>query len=100
MFILPSTTSLQTRTYTVPFDGSLGQILFLKVEKENGLFFIEDQWYCSKMVVTPPDGNPILFPCYRWISTGERVELRGGKGLPRIQKPLKFDCQNFLLIFF
>lgn len=51
----------------------------------------EDEWYCSKMVVTPPEGQAILFPCYRWISSGELVELRGGKGLPQIQKTVKFD---------
>lgn len=33
------------------------------------------------MVVTTPEGDVILYPCYRWIGRGEIVELRGGRGL-------------------
>uniref|UniRef100_A0A8C6SKY2 Si:dkey-17e16.9 n=1 Tax=Neogobius melanostomus TaxID=47308 RepID=A0A8C6SKY2_9GOBI len=41
-----------------------------------GLLFSEDLWYCCSVQVTTPEGAALLFPCYRWISRGEQVELR------------------------
>uniref|UniRef100_A0A3B4V491 Hydroperoxide isomerase ALOXE3-like n=1 Tax=Seriola dumerili TaxID=41447 RepID=A0A3B4V491_SERDU len=67
------------RTYTIKTSSSLGKLLLVKVEKDPYLVLSEDEWYCSKIVVTTPEGNVILFPCYRWISRGELVELRGGR---------------------
>uniref|UniRef100_A0A3B4X4N9 Uncharacterized protein n=1 Tax=Seriola lalandi dorsalis TaxID=1841481 RepID=A0A3B4X4N9_SERLL len=61
--------------------SSLGKLLLVKVEKDPYLVLSEDEWYCSKIVVTTPEGDVILFPCYRWISRGELVELRGGREL-------------------
>uniref|UniRef100_A0A3B5L0B5 Uncharacterized protein n=1 Tax=Xiphophorus couchianus TaxID=32473 RepID=A0A3B5L0B5_9TELE len=61
--------------------SSLGKLLLVKVEKDPFLLFPEDEWYCSKIEVTTPEDEEIVFPCYRWISRGEFVELRGGKGL-------------------
>ena len=60
---------------------SLGKLLLVKVEKDQYLCLPEDEWYFSKMVVTTPEGDVILYPCYRWIGRGEMVELRGGRGL-------------------
>lgn len=94
--MIPTVTSVQVSTYTVSSLGSLGKVLLLKVEKESVFPPFDDEWYCSKIVVTLPEGLAILFPCYRWISTGEQVELRGGKGQPQIPKPVKFDRQHFL----
>lgn len=68
------------RTYTVEPKSSLGKVLLVKVTKtaEN---LLDDEWYCSKIVVKTPEGAEILFPCYRWISNGEVVQLRGGQAL-------------------
>uniref|UniRef100_A0A4W5NT80 Si:dkey-17e16.9 n=1 Tax=Hucho hucho TaxID=62062 RepID=A0A4W5NT80_9TELE len=68
-----------TGTYTVTNPSSLGRLLLVKLEKEQYLFLPENEWFCSKVVVTTPEGDVILFPCYRWVSRGEVVELRGGK---------------------
>ncbi|XP_049915016.1 hydroperoxide isomerase ALOXE3-like [Epinephelus moara] len=68
-----------TSNYTVKTSSSLGKLLLVKVEKDPFLFLPEDEWFCSKIVVTTPEGEAILFPCYRWISRGELVELRGGR---------------------
>uniref|UniRef100_A0A673A8R7 Si:dkey-17e16.9 n=2 Tax=Sphaeramia orbicularis TaxID=375764 RepID=A0A673A8R7_9TELE len=69
-----------TATYTVKTNSSLGKILLVKVEKDPYILLpIEDQWYCSKIVVTTPEGDEILFPCYLWMSRGDILELRGGK---------------------
>uniref|UniRef100_A0A3B5A8P3 Si:dkey-17e16.9 n=1 Tax=Stegastes partitus TaxID=144197 RepID=A0A3B5A8P3_9TELE len=34
-------------------------------------------WFCSKVAVTTPEGDEILFPCHKRLSTGEAVLLRG-----------------------
>ncbi|KAM9355672.1 hydroperoxide isomerase ALOXE3-like isoform 3-T3 [Pholidichthys leucotaenia] len=68
-------------TYIIKTKGSLGELLLVKVEKDPHGFFPEDEWFCSKIVVTNPEGDAILFPCHRWISRGELVELRGGKAV-------------------
>uniref|UniRef100_M3ZLB8 Hydroperoxide isomerase ALOXE3-like n=1 Tax=Xiphophorus maculatus TaxID=8083 RepID=M3ZLB8_XIPMA len=70
--------------------SSLGKLLLVKVEKDPFLLFPEDEWYCSKIEVTTPEDEEIVFPCYRWISRGEFVELRGGKGLTF----LKYNITN------
>ncbi|XP_076613037.1 hydroperoxide isomerase ALOXE3-like [Chaetodon auriga] len=70
-----------TGVYTVKARSSLGKLLLVKVEKESFFLLPEDEWYCSKIVVTTPEGDVILFPCYRWISRGELVELRGGRAM-------------------
>uniref|UniRef100_A0A8C8HKX3 Uncharacterized protein n=1 Tax=Oncorhynchus tshawytscha TaxID=74940 RepID=A0A8C8HKX3_ONCTS len=53
----------------------------VKLEKEQYLFLPENKWFCSKVVVTTPEHDVIYFPCYKWVSRGEVVELRGGKGV-------------------
>ncbi|XP_049446929.1 hydroperoxide isomerase ALOXE3-like [Epinephelus fuscoguttatus] len=70
-----------TGIYTVKTSSSLGKLLLVKMEKDPFLILPEDEWYFSKVVVTTPEGEAILFPCYRWISRGELVELRGGKAM-------------------
>ncbi|XP_014860737.1 PREDICTED: hydroperoxide isomerase ALOXE3-like isoform X7 [Poecilia mexicana] len=71
----------KTGAYTIKTSSSLGKLLLVKVEKDPFLIFPEDEWYCSKIEVTTPEEEEILFPCYRWLSRGEFVELRGGKGV-------------------
>ncbi|XP_056283559.1 hydroperoxide isomerase ALOXE3-like [Pseudoliparis swirei] len=70
-----------TGTYTLSTDLSLGKLLLFKLEKDPFSYLPEDEWYLSKIVVTTPEGEAILFPCHRWISRGELVELRGGRAL-------------------
>uniref|UniRef100_A0A8C5I457 Si:dkey-17e16.9 n=1 Tax=Gouania willdenowi TaxID=441366 RepID=A0A8C5I457_GOUWI len=74
-----------THTYSIKTKSSLGDLLLLQVEKDPFLVLTEDQWFCSKIVVTAPEGE-VLFPCYRWISRGELVELRGGKALKSFEE--------------
>ncbi|KAM3861303.1 arachidonate 12-lipoxygenase, 12R-type-like [Diretmus argenteus] len=65
--------------YTVEADAPLGKVLLVRLEKDPFFFTPEDQWFCSKIVVTTPEKEVILFPCNRWVARGEYVELRGGK---------------------
>ncbi|XP_055741248.1 hydroperoxide isomerase ALOXE3-like [Salvelinus fontinalis] len=69
----------KVRTYTVTTPSTLGRLLLVKLEKEQYLFLPENKWFCSKVVVTTPEHDVIYFPCYKWVSRGEVVELRGGK---------------------
>ncbi|CAB1430647.1 unnamed protein product [Pleuronectes platessa] len=71
----------KTGTYTVKTSSSLGKLLLVKVEKDPFLNFEEEEWYCSTIEVTTPEGEANLFPCHRWISREEYVELRGGRAV-------------------
>ncbi|CAG5928011.1 unnamed protein product [Menidia menidia] len=81
-----------TRTYIVKTTCSLGKILLVKVEKDPIFLLPEDEWYCAKIVLAGPEGDTTVFPCYRWITRGETVELRGGKAM----KP--FEEEHALLV--
>ncbi|KAK9531514.1 hypothetical protein VZT92_010935 [Zoarces viviparus] len=89
-----------TGNYTMSTNLSLGKLLLVKVEKDPFLFLPEDEWYFSKIVVTTPEGEAILFPCYRWISRGELVELRGGRALKAFEEdhPMLIDHRKRELI--
>uniref|UniRef100_A0A3Q3G2N6 Si:dkey-17e16.9 n=1 Tax=Labrus bergylta TaxID=56723 RepID=A0A3Q3G2N6_9LABR len=100
----PSWTTL-VGTYILKTNSSLGKLMLIKVEKDPFFILPEDEWFCSKIVVTTPEGDVLLFPCYRWISRGELVELRGGRGLlfsPKYYLPLclyeLFSCLFVFLI--
>ncbi|XP_057678996.1 hydroperoxide isomerase ALOXE3 [Corythoichthys intestinalis] len=93
-------------TYTIKTKESLGELLLLKVEKNSGFFLHDDEWFCTKMSVTTPEGDTLLFPCYQWLSNGEVVELRGGKAMKAFEddrslwiehrkNELKFKKSNF-----
>ncbi|XP_013867040.1 hydroperoxide isomerase ALOXE3 [Austrofundulus limnaeus] len=69
----------KTRTFSIKTSSSLGKLLLLKVEKDPRLCLKEDEWFCSEMVVTTPEGEEVFFPCHRWIYRGDNVALRGGK---------------------
>ncbi|KAK1900610.1 Hydroperoxide isomerase ALOXE3 [Dissostichus eleginoides] len=73
-------------SYTVKTSSSLGKLLLVKVEKDQYLCLPENEWYFSKMVVTTPEGDVILYPCYRWIGRGEMVELRGGRAMKAVEE--------------
>ncbi|XP_047429793.1 hydroperoxide isomerase ALOXE3-like [Mugil cephalus] len=90
-----------TGTYIIKNGSSLGKLLLIKVEKDPFLILPEDEWYCSKIVATTPEGDVTLFPCYRWISRGELVELRGGKAVKVFEEdhPLLIDHRKNELTF-
>ncbi|KAM6905681.1 hydroperoxide isomerase ALOXE3-like [Lycodopsis pacificus] len=90
----------KTGNYTMSTNLSLGKLLLVKVEKDPSLFLPENEWYFCKIVVTTPEGEAILFPCYRWISRGELVELRGGRALKAFEEdhPILVDHRNQELI--
>ncbi|KAM3861094.1 arachidonate 12-lipoxygenase, 12R-type-like [Diretmus argenteus] len=72
-------TAGKTGTYTVKSTEPLGDLLLVKVDKDPYFLRGENQWFCTKIVVTTPENDVILFPCHRWVSRGENVELRPAK---------------------
>uniref|UniRef100_A0A673VZ35 Hydroperoxide isomerase ALOXE3-like n=1 Tax=Salmo trutta TaxID=8032 RepID=A0A673VZ35_SALTR len=66
----------------VPCPSSLGHLEFVVLDTEPYalLAYINDVWFCSKVVVTTPEINTANFPCYRWISGHERLVFREATG--------------------
>lgn len=67
-------------TYYLTTLLSLGYLLLLKLEKDPFQELPDESWFCANIVVTTPEGDEILFPCYKWLSSGQTVWLRGGNG--------------------
>ncbi|KAL2090269.1 hypothetical protein ACEWY4_014957 [Coilia grayii] len=68
----------QMGTFTVSTPSTLGCLLLLKLEKQQYLLG-DNEWFCSKVQVTTPEGDIVHFPCYTWLSTGEEIQLRDGR---------------------
>ncbi|XP_036789712.1 hydroperoxide isomerase ALOXE3-like [Oncorhynchus mykiss] len=68
--------------HNVSCPSSLGPLEFVVLDTEPYalLAYINDDWFCSKVVVTTPEGNTASFPCYRWISGYERLVFREATG--------------------
>uniref|UniRef100_A0A8C9RAL5 Hydroperoxide isomerase ALOXE3-like n=1 Tax=Scleropages formosus TaxID=113540 RepID=A0A8C9RAL5_SCLFO len=60
---------------------SLGKLVLIEVEKQKYSIFPEDDWFCSKIAVTTPDGDSVSFPCYRWLWDREKVVLMESTGI-------------------
>uniref|UniRef100_A0A6I8S9S2 Lipoxygenase domain-containing protein n=1 Tax=Xenopus tropicalis TaxID=8364 RepID=A0A6I8S9S2_XENTR len=45
----------------------LGEILLVRIIKEQYLLFPTDTWFCSYITVTCPKGEHYRFPLYKWI---------------------------------
>ncbi|XP_077585676.1 polyunsaturated fatty acid 5-lipoxygenase-like [Stigmatopora nigra] len=84
-------------SYLVRVDENLGELLLVKLEKRK--YWVQDDWYCSYVSVKTPEGDNVLFPCYRWLVDDKEVVLRDGKArLPQDDKisVLKQHRQNEL----
>nr|XP_046191947.1 hydroperoxide isomerase ALOXE3-like isoform X1 [Oncorhynchus gorbuscha] len=68
--------------HNVSCPSSLGHLEFVVLDTEPYALFayINDDWFCSKVVVTTPEGDTASFPCYRWISGYERLVFREATG--------------------
>ncbi|KAJ8387445.1 hypothetical protein AAFF_G00156830 [Aldrovandia affinis] len=67
-----------TGKYRVCCPTSLGTLVLVQLDKQPLLFFPEDDWFCSKVVVKTPEGDTVQFPWYRWLSGKEVVAIRAG----------------------
>uniref|UniRef100_A0A4W5MDM8 PLAT domain-containing protein n=1 Tax=Hucho hucho TaxID=62062 RepID=A0A4W5MDM8_9TELE len=65
--------------YKVCSPAPLGRVLLVRLEKQR--YWVEDNWFCLYVTVTPSGGGTTLtFPCYRWLIGNVKVELREGTG--------------------
>uniref|UniRef100_A0AAR2J800 PLAT domain-containing protein n=1 Tax=Pygocentrus nattereri TaxID=42514 RepID=A0AAR2J800_PYGNA len=62
---------------------NIGQLLLVELEAKSPSFMplIDDEWFCSKIIVTTPEGDRILFPCHRWMSCEKKLTLRDSVGV-------------------
>uniref|UniRef100_A0A6Q2WZP5 Arachidonate 15-lipoxygenase type B n=1 Tax=Esox lucius TaxID=8010 RepID=A0A6Q2WZP5_ESOLU len=68
--------------HQVACPSSLGLLEFVALETKPYalLAYINDNWFCSKVVVTTPEGSTRHFPCYNWLSGSERLVYREASG--------------------
>ncbi|KAI4892364.1 hypothetical protein NFI96_023299 [Prochilodus magdalenae] len=63
--------------YTVRSSTPLGRVLLVRLEKQK--YWVEDNWFCRYVLVTPTGGgNTLTFPCYCWLVGDMKVEVREG----------------------
>uniref|UniRef100_A0A8C9GQA9 Arachidonate 15-lipoxygenase type B n=1 Tax=Piliocolobus tephrosceles TaxID=591936 RepID=A0A8C9GQA9_9PRIM len=66
---------------TLPKD--VGQVLLLRVHKAPPArpllrSLTPDAWFCRWFQLTPPQGGPLLFPCYQWLEGAGSLVLQEG----------------------
>ncbi|XP_017570184.2 hydroperoxide isomerase ALOXE3-like [Pygocentrus nattereri] len=66
------------QTFTVECKENIGQLLLVELEAKSLSFMplTDDEWFCSEITVTTPEGACILFPCHRWIGCEKKLILR------------------------
>ncbi|KAG9274271.1 arachidonate 12-lipoxygenase, 12S-type isoform X1 [Astyanax mexicanus] len=63
--------------YTVRSSAPLGRVLLVRLEKQR--YWVEDNWFCRYVLVTPKEGGSTqTFPCYCWLVGDMKVEVREG----------------------
>uniref|UniRef100_A0AAR2J7E6 Lipoxygenase domain-containing protein n=1 Tax=Pygocentrus nattereri TaxID=42514 RepID=A0AAR2J7E6_PYGNA len=68
---------LQVDDYTVRSSAPLGRVLLVRLEKQR--YWVEDNWFCRYVLVTPTGGGDTqTFPCYCWLVGDVKVEVREG----------------------
>ncbi|KAJ8000756.1 hypothetical protein DPEC_G00183640 [Dallia pectoralis] len=91
--------------YDVPCPSTLGQLEFVTLETYAPFAFFNDDWFCSKVLVTTPEGSTCLFPCYTWLTgnvpqvfreaTGTLVFNEGPRTLTDRKEKLKNRQQEY-----
>lgn len=71
----------QEATFAVVCPTSIGKLVLIELDKQSILFFPEDSWFPSKVVVKSSEGHTFTFPIYRWISDSKVQHFREGTGL-------------------
>ncbi|KAL7889002.1 hypothetical protein AOLI_G00039760 [Acnodon oligacanthus] len=96
------------QTFTIKCKENIGKVLLVELEAKSASAtpLIDDKWFCSKIIVTTPEGARILFPCYRWLSCEKKLTLRDSVAMLKTQdtapelvahrqENLKRRCQAF-----
>ncbi|KAL2101696.1 hypothetical protein ACEWY4_003457 [Coilia grayii] len=56
--------------------STLGSVELVEFEAKSFLAIVDDDWFCSKVVVTTPEAENLLFPCYCWVSCHDTKVIR------------------------
>uniref|UniRef100_A0A3Q2YFL5 Hydroperoxide isomerase ALOXE3-like n=1 Tax=Hippocampus comes TaxID=109280 RepID=A0A3Q2YFL5_HIPCM len=77
----PGNETEKVGTFSVTSAFTLGFLLLLQVEKDPFHESEAKPWFCSTIAVRTPEDDDVFFPCYKWLSRGDLVLLRGGRGM-------------------
>ncbi|XP_067302269.1 hydroperoxide isomerase ALOXE3-like [Pseudorasbora parva] len=66
------------QVFKIQIRKSLGELITLKLICKPFLGLC-NQWFCDKISVNTPEGDEVLFPCYRWLACDEELVLRTAK---------------------
>uniref|UniRef100_A0A3Q3WZT4 Uncharacterized protein n=2 Tax=Mola mola TaxID=94237 RepID=A0A3Q3WZT4_MOLML len=81
----PDLETAMKRVYNAKTQLPLGKLLLVKVGKNLYHCLPDDELFYSKIVVTTPEGESILFPSYRWLIGHRKHQLIFKKGLHWIE---------------
>ncbi|XP_041958685.1 polyunsaturated fatty acid lipoxygenase ALOX15B-like [Alosa sapidissima] len=68
------------RKFEVHYKKALGELVLVKIRSKAFLGLV-NEWFCDKILITTPEGDEMLFPCYRWLACNEKLVLRPAKAL-------------------
>ncbi|KAL7889032.1 hypothetical protein AOLI_G00040060 [Acnodon oligacanthus] len=96
------------QNFTVECKTNIGKLLLVELEAKSPSFmtFVDDDWFCSKITVTTPEGACMLFPSHSWMSCDKKLILRDSVAMLKTQdkapellahrqENLKRRCQDF-----
>ncbi|XP_036437023.1 hydroperoxide isomerase ALOXE3-like isoform X1 [Colossoma macropomum] len=75
------------QTFTIECKANIGKLLLVELEAKPPSYvaFIDDDWFCSKIIVTTPEGACMLFPCYSWMNCDKKLILRDSVAVLKTQ---------------
>jgi len=83
--------------YDIKCLNTLGDVFLVKLAVEpHFLSYVwpfwpvspKNDWFCSKVMVTTPEGQKMLFPCYTWVSHGNALCFREATAVLRFNDTL------------
>ncbi|XP_026549425.1 hydroperoxide isomerase ALOXE3-like, partial [Notechis scutatus] len=92
--------------FKITSECNLGEIILLRLQREDLREDQQDSLYCDFVVVTSAEEVAYHFPCYQWIEHPWPIELREGTAktpsmdhLPRLQQHRKEELKQRQQIF-
>ncbi|XP_062334823.1 polyunsaturated fatty acid 5-lipoxygenase-like isoform X2 [Osmerus eperlanus] len=64
------------RNIEIKSQKDLGQLYLIRLNAKKLILRQDKDWFCSKVTVTTPENEEVLFPCYNWLSTEEPLAIR------------------------
>ncbi|KAI4902807.1 hypothetical protein NFI96_029482, partial [Prochilodus magdalenae] len=76
------------QTFSLNIKENIGELLLIELEAKppSCKSCTDDEWFCSKIIVTTPEGARMLFPCYRWMSRDKKLVLRNSVAMLKTQE--------------